>query len=101
MSPVLFYEPCGSPLLDVDAVDADRNHVLAVSVLPLGVVLPALLLEDDDLVSASLAEDRRHDRSARDRRIAGFRLIAAEHQHVTERDFALLGIAENVALDLK
>src|SRR6185436_12594707 len=87
--------------LDVDAVDAELHNILTMPVLPLGMVFTALLLEDDDLIAARLAEDRRHDRSALNRRVPGFRLVAADHQHVAERNFALLGSAENITLDLE
>src|SRR5688500_15163898 len=71
-----------------------------MAMLPLGVILTALFLEDDDLLAARLAENRCHDRGTLDGGTAGLRRIAADHQHVVERDFALLGSAENVTLDL-
>src|SRR5687768_4110998 len=92
---------CGSPLLDVDAVDADVHDILTMSVLPLGVMLPALLLEHDDLVAARLTDDRCDHRSTLNRRASDLRLIAADHQHFVERDFVLLGSAQHVTLDLK
>src|SRR5215213_6159588 len=91
----------GCDALNVDAVDADLDHVLAMAVGPLRVVLAALLLEDHDLLTAGLAENRRHHRGALDDRVADLRLVAADHQHFVERDFVLIGIAEHVTLDLQ
>src|SRR5205823_12877808 len=89
----------GEVSLDVDAVDAELDDILTVAVLPLCVVLPALLLEDDDLVAAGLAKHRGHDRSALDRRRAELGVVAADQQHLMERDFVLIDRAEDVALD--
>jgi hypothetical protein len=89
-------------LLDVDGVDAKLDEVLTMTVLPLRVVLAALLLENDDLLAAGLAENRSQYRSAGDRGSADpRRRIAADHQHFAERDFVLIGRAEDVAFDAK
>ncbi len=68
---------------------------------PLRVVLAALLLEDDDLFPAGLADDGRDDRSTRYRGAADLRLFAADHQNFTERNLVLIRAAEDVALDLE
>ena len=52
--------------LEIDAVDAKLDEILAVSMLPLRVILAALFLEDDDLVAAHLANDGGHDGRAAD-----------------------------------
>ena len=49
--------------IGVDARDAQHGDVLAVAV-PAAAVLPAALLEDDDLVQAVLRDHRRGDRGA-------------------------------------
>ena len=87
--------------LEIDAVDAKLDEILTMSVLPLRVVLAALLLENNDLLAAILAEDRGPDRRAGDKRSADLRLISANHQHFAERDFVLVGRAEDVAFDAK
>src|ERR1700756_2484724 len=87
--------------LEVDAVDAKLDEILAMPVLPLRVILAALLLEDDDLFAARLADDRGDHGGAADDRAADLRLIAADHQHFVERDFFLVSVAEHVALDEK
>src|SRR5687767_2749548 len=73
-----------------------------MSVLPLRVILAALLLEDDDLFAAGLADDRGHDRSTLNGGAADLRLVAADHQHITERDLLVFADpAEHVTLDLQ
>src|SRR5258708_12537362 len=82
---------------DVDRVDTDLDQILAMAVLPLGVVLAAFLLEHDDLAAAGLAEDRGQHRSSRNDRGSDLGLIAADHEHFAERDLVLIGRAEHVA----
>src|SRR5205085_6882120 len=84
---------------DVDAVDADLHDILTMSLRPLGVILPALLAEDANLVAAGLTENRGDDGGALHDRRTDLRLIAADHQHISERDFLIVGAAEHVALD--
>src|SRR2546423_8943306 len=82
----------------VDLLDADLDQVLTVAVLPLRVVLAALLLENEDPVAAGLAHDGcRHGGAAHGGR-ADQRLVAADHQHLAERDLVVLHAAEDVAL---
>src|SRR5512140_1504762 len=71
-----------------------------MTVLPLA-LFAALLLEDDDLVAAKLADDGRLHRRTLDERSANRRLVAADHQHLVEADVAILGAAENVALHVE
>src|SRR6266851_2772476 len=59
------------------------------------------LLEHDEPRTASLTDDRRDDGRSGDRRASDLRLIAADHQHVAERDFVLVSRTEDVALDLE
>src|SRR6185369_5851568 len=87
------------PGLDGDAVDADLDGILTMTVGPLGVVLGSLLLENDDLLAAGLAENRGDDRRAGHRRRSDLRLVAADHEHFTERDLVLIRRTEHVALD--
>src|SRR5258706_6949078 len=89
----------GRSPLDVDAVDAELDDILTVAVLPLGVVLPALLAEDDYLLAAGLAEDGRDDRGAAHRRSTDDRAVAPDHEHLAEGDLVLVGAAEHVTLD--
>jgi len=97
---VFFYEPwVVSCNLEVDRVYAKLDQILAMAVGPLRVILAALLLENNDLLAATLAEDRGPDRRAGDERSADLRLIAAHHQHFAERDLVLVGAAEGVTLD--
>src|SRR5215212_1693119 len=72
-----------------------------MAVGPLRVVLTTLLLEDDDLLAAGLANDGREDRSTLDGGAANLRLVAADHQNFAESDFVLIRAAEHVTLDLK
>src|SRR5207253_3277333 len=80
-------------------IDANFDHLLTVAVFPLRVILAVFLSEHHDFAAARFAHDcRHHARSAYGRR-ADLRLIAADHQHVVERDLVLVGVAEDVALD--
>src|SRR6476620_5105667 len=88
-----------SSWLELDRLDAKLDQVLTVTVLPLRVVLAALLLENDDLLAARLAEDSRHHRCASDSRSADFRRVSADHQHFAECDFVFVCAAEDIALD--
>src|ERR1700722_5307532 len=69
-----------------DPGDPQHGLVLAMTVLA-PVVVPPLLLEDDDLVRAAMLDELGADRSASDerraRRCAG---ALADHQHFTELD---------------
>src|SRR5258706_2974682 len=85
--------------LEVDRVDAKLDQILAMAVGPLRMILAALLLENDDLLAAILAEDRGADRRAGDERSADLRLVSAHHQHFAERDLVLVSAAESVTLD--
>src|SRR3954452_12518977 len=73
-------------LLEIDAVDAKLDQILTMPVLALRVVLAALLLENDDLLAAGLANDGGADRCAADHRNADLRFVAADHQHFVEGD---------------
>src|SRR4051812_25792463 len=94
-----FFMSHGCSPLEIDAVDTKLDENLTMSVLALRVVLAALLLEDDDALAASLADDGGVDGRAADHRDADLRLIAADHQHFVEGDLFLVSIAEHVALD--
>src|SRR5512140_836470 len=85
--------------LDVDAVDSDLDEILAVAAHPLRVVLAALLLEYDDLFAAILAVDRAGHRVAGDQRETDLRLVAADHQHLAERDLRIFGARQSITLD--
>ena len=74
-----------------DLCDADHGEFLPVTVLATR-ILPAALLENDDLAAALLPDDLAEHRSAGDERSTDLRLIAAEHQHVGKRD-ALAGVS--------
>src|SRR6185437_11189358 len=76
----------GAPLGGRDAGHAQHRDMLAVAVLA-PAVLPAALLEDDDLVEPVLRDHRRGDRGARHGRGAqGQRALAADGEHVGEGD---------------
>src|SRR3954452_7750014 len=81
-----------------DLLDAKLDQILAMAVLPLRVVLATLLLENNDLGATRLAHDRGRHGGAADGRRTDHRLVAADHQHFTERDLVVLDIAEDVAL---
>src|SRR6476659_4280256 len=57
-------------LLEIDAFDTKLDEILTMPVLPLRVVLATLLLENDDLFAARLANDGGDDRCAADHRHA-------------------------------
>src|SRR5882672_11917416 len=69
--------------------------------LPFRMILASLFPENNDLFAARFPQDRRHDRRPADRGRANFRFVAADHQHFAERDLALVGVAEDVALDVE
>src|SRR3954453_19492995 len=94
-----FFMSHGCSPLEIDAVDPKLDEILTMPVLALRVVLAALLLEDDDALSAGLADDGGADRCAADPRPANLRLGAPDHQHFIEGDLFLVSIAEHVALD--
>src|SRR5205823_1824887 len=81
-----------------DLLDAQLDQILTVAVLPLRVVLTTLLLENNDLGAARLADDRGRNRGAAHGGRADLRLVAADHQHIAERDLVVLDVAEDVAL---
>src|ERR1700679_284129 len=81
----------------VDFGDLDLGEVLAVTALAMR-VLPALLLEGDDLGMTSLLDDLTHDRGAVDERRAGLGAVATQHQDFAEGDRAA-GVADQL-LDL-
>src|SRR5258706_2602161 len=85
--------------LEVDRVDAGLDAILTMAVLALGVILRALLAEDDDFLAAGLAENGGHDRGTSDHRSTDLRVIAADHQHLAEGDLVVVGAAEHVTLD--
>src|SRR5438093_2040304 len=70
-----------------------------MAAFPLRMILALLLPENNDLAAARFPDDRRHHTGAIDRRNADLRLVATDHEHFIERDFVLLGVAEDVALD--
>src|SRR4051812_19288619 len=71
---------------EVDVVDADFGEALPVSLL-LRVVLPALHLEDNDLVSESVLDDLTRDLGAGERRNTGANVLAiGAKQHIVELD---------------
>jgi hypothetical protein len=57
-----------------DRVDAQHGDRLTMAVLA-AIIVPALLLEDDDFVAALVLDDGRADRGARDQRGAGGRAL--------------------------
>src|SRR5580700_7403369 len=66
----------------VDLHDPQHGLVLAVAVLA-PVIVPALLLEDDDLVAAAMLDQGRADRGAIDqRRAGGYGSAVADHQYL-------------------
>src|ERR1041385_5442026 len=81
-----------------DLLDAQLDQILTVAVLPLRVVLAMLLLENNDLVAAGLAHDAGRYRCPAHGGRANQRLVAADHQHLAERDFVVVDVAEDVAL---
>src|SRR2546430_2013193 len=81
-----------------DLLNADLDQVLTVAMLPLRVVLAVLLLENDDLVAARLADDGGGHGGAAHGRGADLRFVAADHQHLVERDLVICRVAEDVAL---
>src|SRR6478672_7538831 len=85
---------------DLDAFHAKSDEILAVPVLTL-VLFSALLLENDDLIPAELAQNGGPDRGTLDERRSDLRLVAADHQDLAETDGAVRGRAENVALDVE
>src|SRR5437660_6813050 len=82
----------------MDLLDAQLDQILTVAVLPLRVVLATFLLENNDFAAAGLAHDGGRDRGAAHGGRADLRLVAADHQHVGERDFVVVDVAEDVAL---
>src|SRR5687768_13779031 len=70
-----------------------------MAVLLLGVILPLLLVEDDDLVAPDLPDDGRLDRSAAHRGGSDAGLVSAHHQDLTEGDLLAIHPGEHVALD--
>src|SRR5436190_4328411 len=81
-----------------DLLDAELDQILTVAVLPFRVILTTLLLENNDLAATRLADDRGRDGGAAHGGRADQRLVAADHQHVAERDLVVLDAAEDVAL---
>src|SRR6266498_1767084 len=81
-----------------DLLDAELDQILTVAVLPLRMILATLLLENNDLAAARLAHDRGRDGGAAHGGRADHRLVAADHQHLAERDLVVLDAAEDVAL---
>src|SRR5437868_8886991 len=82
----------------MDLLDAQLDQILTMAVLPLRVILATLLLENDDLFAAGLADDRGRDGGAAHGGRADLRLVAADHQHLAERDFVVVDVTEDVAL---
>src|SRR5690242_20340041 len=82
----------------MDLLDAELDQILTVAVLPLRVVLATLLLENNDLVAAGLAHDGGRDGGAAHGGRADERLVAADHEHLAERDLVVVHVAEDVAL---
>src|SRR5688572_19669800 len=72
-----------------------------MSVRPLGVILPRLFAEDDDLLAAVLTHDRTGHGRARNQGLADFRLIAANHEHLIETDLVAVERAEHISLHAK
>src|SRR5690606_33189584 len=63
----------------------DPHHGIILPVAPLpSRILAAPLLESDDFWSAALFHDLDRNRRARDEWETEFRLVAAQHQHVTD-----------------
>src|SRR5437660_46527 len=85
--------------LPLDGIDSELDHLLTMAAFPLRVILASLLPKDNDLVAARFPDDSRHDTRAVNCRSADLRLIATYHEHFIERDFVLVGGAEDVALD--
>ena len=75
-----------------NVVDTDFGEALPMSALA-RVVLPALLLEDDDLVAATVTDDFAGDLGAAQRRNAGLDVVAV----VAEEDVVELDLAAGVA----
>ena len=72
----------------VDAANTQNGHVLAMAIAA-AAVLPASLLEDDDLVEAVLRDHGRGNGSVgHDRRTQGQVAVNAHRQHVGEGDGA-------------
>ena len=71
--------------------------MLAMTVLA-PVILPPLLLEDDDLLAARLLDHLGGDRRAGDRGIAGLGAVAAKQDHLGKLD-DIAGLARDL-LDL-
>src|SRR5262245_20895214 len=74
-----------------DLFDLDHRQVLAMAVLAPR-ILPAALLEDDQVRPARLLDDRAHDLGAGHGRLAN---LVADHQHVGELD-----LGARLSLDL-
>src|SRR5579872_1528467 len=69
-----------------DATDAKHGDVLAMAI-PAAAVLPAALLENDDLVQPVLRDDGRGDRGAGDGRRANRQVAAVAYgKHVRKGD---------------
>src|SRR5258708_18423276 len=81
MSRLLSYAP-SQMLLELlrDRVDAQHGDRLTMAVLA-AIIVPALLLEDDDLVAALVLDDGRADRGAGHERRAGGRAFAVTDHH--------------------